>query len=93
MEIKNVEDWKVSVEIFLDSKAEELQLMGYEQATGEDVWKCLVEKVWKGRPDMRIYQVVADIMHLGSSTYLSYLTVQSYKNDDLMTSIAALLNK
>lgn len=91
-EMDNVKNWKQMVTPFLNSKAEELHLMGYNQATKEDVWDCLVEKVWKGHPDKRIYEVVADIMHLNSSIYLSYLTVKSYENDDLKTSIAALLN-
>ncbi len=90
--IQNVNEWKTAVSPFLDSKVEELQLMGYSQATREDVWKCLVKKVWKGNPDKKLHQVVHEIMHLQSSTYLSYLTVQSYEDNDLMASIAAIMN-
>lgn len=90
--IQNVNEWKNVVIPFLDSKVEELQLMGYSQATREDVWKCLIQKVWKGKPDKKIHQIVHEIMHLKSSTYLSYLTVQSYEDNDLMASIAAIMN-
>ena len=90
-EIQNVNEWKPTILPFLESKVEEFHMMGYNQATMEDIWNCLVQKVWKGEPEKRIYQVVADIMHLKSSTYLSYLTTKSLENDDLMTSIAALL--
>ena len=90
--IQNVKTWKRTVAPFLYSKAEELHLMGYEQATSEDVWKCLIDKVWKGYPDKRIYEMVADIMQLNSATYLSYLTVHSFQNDNLADSIAALLD-
>ena len=90
-EIQNVNQWKTSVLPFLESKVEEFHLMGYNQATTEDIWNCLVEKVWKGEPELRIYKVVRDIMHLQSSIYLSYLTTKSLQDDDLMTSIAALL--
>lgn len=93
MEAKeNVNEWKVSVIPFLDSKAEELHIMGYTQASREDVWKCLVDRVWKGNPDKKLHQVTNDIMHLQSSTYLSYLTIQSYQNDDLMASISAIMD-
>jgi len=93
MEIKqNVNEWKASVFPALDSKVGELRLMGYSQATREDVWKCLIEKVWKGNPEKRIHQVVQEIMHLKSAVYLSYLTFYSQQNDDLMASITALMN-
>jgi len=91
MEIKQtVSEWKPMVIPALQSKAEELVIMGYAQATPEDVWKCLVQKVWKGDPEKRIHEIVQDIFHLASNTYLSYLTMSSYQNEDLMASIAAL---
>ncbi|NWO13284.1 MAG: post-transcriptional regulator [Virgibacillus sp.] len=76
----------------LQSKAEEFHLMGYEEATPEDVWKCLVGKVWKGDPEKRIYEVVQDIFQLTTATYISYLTVSAQQNDDLFASIAAVTN-
>lgn len=89
---KHVNEWKIAVLPFLDSKVEELQLMGYPQATRDDVWKCLEEKVWKGNTEKRLHEITHHIMHLKSSTYLSYLTVNSYKNDDLMASISAIMD-
>ncbi|GGM30757.1 hypothetical protein GCM10011351_16090 [Paraliobacillus quinghaiensis] len=88
--IKHVEDWKPLLKSVIDSKAEEFQLMGYSRATPEIVWQCLKEKVWKGNPEKRLFQIVEDILHLSSNIFMSYLTVQSYQNDDLMASIAAL---
>ncbi|RKQ37890.1 post-transcriptional regulator [Oceanobacillus halophilus] len=88
--VHTVNEWKSIVIPALESKADEFQALGYSQATGEDIWKCLVEKVWKGNPKKRIHETVQDIFHLGSNVYLSYLTVKSYKDDDLMASIAAL---
>ncbi|WP_156291170.1 post-transcriptional regulator [Oceanobacillus salinisoli] len=88
--VHTVSEWKKVVKPVLESKASEFQALGYSQATSEDVWKCLVEKVWKGNPDKRIHELVQDIFHLGSNVYLSYLTVKSYEDDDLMASIAAL---
>ncbi|WP_067727303.1 post-transcriptional regulator [Oceanobacillus damuensis] len=91
MEIRQtVSEWKQMVIPALKSKAEELEMMGYSQATPEDVWSCLVQKVWKGAPEKRLYEIVQDILHLASNTYLSYLTRSSYQDDNLMASIAAL---
>lgn len=88
--LKAVSDWKPLIIPALESKSSEFRLQGYEEATNEDVWKCLIEKVWKGDPEKRLYEVVQDIFHLGSNIYMSYLTLNAYQEDDLMDSIAAL---
>ncbi|MFD1065365.1 post-transcriptional regulator [Oceanobacillus locisalsi] len=91
MDNQHVDAWKDMIYPALISKKEELEMLGYEQATPEDVWKCLSVKVWKGEPEKRLHEMVQDIFHLKSSVYLSYLTIQSYENDDLAASVEALL--
>ncbi|MEN2765878.1 post-transcriptional regulator [Ornithinibacillus xuwenensis] len=91
--VKTVNEWKLLLMPVLESKAEEFQLMGYTRATDEDIWKCLVKKVWKGNPEKRLHEVVQDVFHLSSNIYMSYLTVDAYQDDDLMASIAALTGK
>ena len=89
---KHVNDWKAEVYPVLVSKTEEFRLMGYNRANSEDVWNCLVKKVWKGNPELRLYQIVEDIMHLSTNKYMSFLTVQAYQgNDSLLSSIEALM--
>ncbi|ALX48183.1 post-transcriptional regulator [Lentibacillus amyloliquefaciens] len=88
--VKKVNDWKSEIEPALNSKAAELKLIGYNQATSEDVWKCLQEKVWKGEPSKRLYEIVQDIFHLSSNIYMSYLTINAHQDEDLAASIAAL---
>ncbi|MUK86999.1 hypothetical protein GMD78_01100 [Ornithinibacillus sp. L9] len=88
--VKSVEEWKSLLYPVLESKALEFQMMGYSKATNEDIWDCLVKKVWKGNPSKRIHEVVQDVLHLGSNIYMSYITVNAYQDDDLMASIAAL---
>jgi len=90
-EIKPIHEWKHATGPVLKSKKEEFHEMGYSRATNEDIWNCLVAKVWSGNPSKRLYEVVQDILHLSSDVYLSYLTVNAYQDDtDLMESIAAL---
>ncbi|MBP1947648.1 post-transcriptional regulator [Virgibacillus litoralis] len=88
--IKNVSEWKPEILLALESKVNEFQLMGYAKATNENIWKCLTEKVWKGNPPKRLYEVIQDILHLSSNIYMSYLTVNAYQDNDLMASINAL---
>ncbi|WP_080874256.1 post-transcriptional regulator [Oceanobacillus timonensis] len=91
MDNQHVDAWKEMIYPALKSKQEELEMLGYEQATPEEVWKCLSVKIWKGNPEKKLHEMVQDIFHLKSSVYLSYLTIQSYENDDLAASVEALL--
>ncbi|UOQ46276.1 post-transcriptional regulator [Halobacillus salinarum] len=85
-----ISQWKTFVVPVLQSKVEEFKILGYSRATKEDVWSCLRKKVWKGEPSMRLYEVVQDIFHLSSQLYVSYLTVEAYKDEDLLASIKAV---
>jgi len=89
-DMKTVTEWKRYVEPALTCKTNEFLLMGYANATNEDIWNCLVKNVWQGNPQKRLYEVVQDIFHLHSHTYMSYLTVNVLQDDDLSATIAAL---
>lgn len=88
--IKKVSHWKPYIQPALASKVDELKVMGYSRTNEKDVWDCMVEKVWKGDPEKKLYQVVQDLLHLNTSTYMSYLTVKAYKQDDLFAQIEAI---
>lgn len=89
-----VKEWESMMRPALESKAYEFMLAGYSRVSVQDVWTCLEERVWKGNPTKRLYEVVQDILHLDGSIYMSYLTFNVYKkDDDLMASIAALTDE
>ncbi|RCW66437.1 post-transcriptional regulator [Saliterribacillus persicus] len=90
-EVKSVSEWKFKLHEILDSKVDEFKLLDYSNANKEDIWNCLVQKVWKGEPDKRLHQIVQDIFHLNPSIYMVYLTQQSLKDDNLQASLQALL--
>lgn len=90
-EKRTVNDWKSEMKVILESKTTEFHLIGYPRATPEEIWSCLVKKVWKGNPEKRLFEIVQDIFHLSTTTYMSYITVNAYQADeDLASSIAAL---
>ncbi|ASK63087.1 hypothetical protein CFK37_13495 [Virgibacillus phasianinus] len=91
--LRSINEWKAVMEPALESKVSEFKLMGYSSASTEEIWNCLVQKVWKGNPSKHVYEVVQDIFHLASNIYLSYLTVKAYEDDDLMASIQAVTGK
>jgi len=95
MEKKTVQEWKEIVQPALTSKCDEFRLIGYQDISEDEIWNCLEEKVWKGNPVKRLYEVTADIFHLPSSTYMNYKRVGALKVDknDLMSSIEALNQK
>src|SRR5690625_7571548 len=89
-----VKEWESMITPALESKAYEFMLAGYSGVSVQDIWTCLEEKVWKGSPRKRLYEVVQDILHLDGSVYMSYLTLDVYQeNDDFIDSIAALYER
>ncbi len=88
---KPVTQWKKWIYPVLTSKVDEFQMLGYSRAHEEDIWKCIEKKVWKGKhPEKRLHEIVQDVLHLSSGTYMSYLTVQAYQEDDLLAQVEAL---
>lgn len=88
---QTVKEWKSIVGPAIDSKVDEFIQMGYEKTTGDDIWLCLEQRIWKGNPTKKLHEIVQDIFHLSSDVYIGYLTMNAYQDDDdLMASIAAL---
>ncbi|MGP4041740.1 post-transcriptional regulator [Gracilibacillus sp. D59] len=88
---KQVSIWKHELEDVLESKVNEFKLLDYSKATPEDIWNCLSEKVWKGDPEKKLHEVVQDIFHLQPNLFMTYLTQQSWRDNNLQESLDALL--
>lgn len=68
------------IEQLCSSKAEELQLLGYEHVTGKDVWQCVSAKYAKqGEP--QLHQLVSDILSLKPTQFMNFLMISAYKGD------------
>ncbi len=89
---KSVTEWREELEAVLEIKKNEFQMLGYDKTTTEDIWNCLMKTVWNdSEPQKRLYEVVAEILQLQITTYMTYLTMGIYQDDDdLMASISAL---
>ncbi len=92
MEEKSVQEWKSTVIPALLSKQGEFKLIGYDEVTTKELWECLEARVWKGNPTKRLHEVVQDIFHLPTATYMSFITVNALRSDDddLLASIQAV---
>ena len=75
-----VEAYRGQLQVVLESKVEEFQMIGYDRVTTEDIWKCLKSKKWKKvDSDVRLYELVNDVLTLTANEYMTYLTVEAYQ--------------
>ncbi len=80
MEFNNealVDELMSDVLFLCESKAEEFALLGYDNVTATDIWKC-VSAAYKELPPK--HQLVNDILSLKPTRYMNWLMVNMYKN-------------
>jgi hypothetical protein len=81
----------------LQCKYDEFRMLGYKQVTMEQIWECLLQKKWKNGEERKLYELVSDILSLQIGEYMSFITMQSYKeqrlagDDDLEAVLKELL--
>ncbi|MBE3569879.1 MAG: post-transcriptional regulator [Bacillales bacterium] len=70
----------------LVSKVEEFRLLGYGAVQLDSLWNYFIKKKWKNaQQDIRIYQLVSDIIALKPGDFMNYATVESYRSSSLLT--------
>lgn len=76
-----VDAYREQLKIVIDSKVEEFRVLGYDRVTTKDVWECLKVKKWrKVDQELKLFQLVNDVLSLSTSDYMTYLTMQAYKS-------------
>lgn len=99
MDIRSVHEWKDDVKIVLASKQSEFETLGYKEITTDDIWRCLIENIWKEDKPKRLYEVVQSIFQLQIHTYMDFLALDSLHkqpaetDDELMASINAVMQE
>lgn len=94
-----IEEWKDKVQPVLESKRKEFEIFGYREISCDDIWQCLVEKIWKDKKTFRLHEVVQSIFHLKINTYMDYLAIRSLNQtqkpskDELMAQIHAVMQQ
>ncbi|MFD3449378.1 post-transcriptional regulator [Microbacteriaceae bacterium 4G12] len=75
-----VDAYREQLQLVLDSKVEEFHMLGYDRVTAQEIWECLKGKKWKRLTgDVKLHQLVNDILTLSTGDYMTYLTVEAYK--------------
>ncbi|WP_062049759.1 post-transcriptional regulator [Bacillus sp. JCM 19034] len=72
--------WKEEVEPALRSKVDEFHLLGYDRATKEEVWKCVLYQLRKKKEFIHKHAFVNHILTLKSQTYMTWLTIHAYND-------------
>jgi len=68
----------------LESKMEEFRYFGYDTFSTEDLWQYCVKKKWRKKDigEMRLYEMVGDIMEMTASEFVAYHQIEGFKGDD-----------
>ncbi|MEH7178885.1 post-transcriptional regulator [Neobacillus vireti] len=67
----------------LVSKLEEFRLLGYIDVSESNLWEFLLKKKWKKvKEEIRLYEIIDDILSVKVSDYISFTTIEMYKNND-----------
>ncbi|WP_166805919.1 post-transcriptional regulator [Jeotgalibacillus sp. R-1-5s-1] len=65
----------------LVSKAQELQLYGYDSATPELLWKYIQTKKWKREQgEIRIHRAINDILTIKAGDFMNFMANQEYRS-------------
>lgn len=72
--------FRTQVQPALTSKLSEFRLLGYGSVSEEDIWDFLTKKKWKKvKEEIRVYEVIQDILAVKVSDYMNFTTMESYK--------------
>ncbi len=74
-EVKELSEWKETVYPVLISKKEEFHLLGYDTASTEEIWDCLLSKLERRKTEYQLHQFVEAIFKLSVNEYMNWLTI------------------
>lgn len=71
----------------LESKVAEFHYFQYDTFTTEDLWQYCLKKKWKKKDigEMRIHEMVNDIMDIRASDFVAYNQVEGLKSGSWFT--------
>lgn len=82
-----MEEWKKEVFPALESKLDEFHLLGYNGATTDEIWDCLLARMKRNNDleDIQLHRLVNEIMRLSTNEYMNWLTIHAYKGTDMFS--------
>jgi hypothetical protein len=75
--------FRTQVQPVLASKLEEFRLLGIDSVTEKELWSFLLKKKWKKvKGEMKLYEIIQEILSVKVSDYISFATIESYKTTE-----------
>jgi hypothetical protein len=72
--------FRIQVQPALVSKLSEFHLLGYDSVSENELWNFLIKKKWKKiKGEMKLYEIIQEILSVRVSDYMSYATIEAYK--------------
>lgn len=82
-EVNQYDHFRCEVKPALQSKLEEFRLLGYDSIDEDGLWEFLIRKKWKKeKEEIKIYQVIQEILSVKVSDFISYATVEALKDTE-----------
>lgn len=80
------DQYRSQVKPVLNSKIEEFHLLGYDTIKEDELWVFLTKKKWK-KPseDIRISELVQEILNVKVADFMNYTTIEAFKTADLFS--------
>lgn len=81
--VHEYERFRAEVQLVLQSKIEEFLLLGYGSITEQELWDFLLAKKWR-RPkeDMKLFEIVEDVLAVKPGDYMNFAAVSAMKGTD-----------
>lgn len=77
------EQFRTQVQPAIASKLREFRLLGIDSVSEGAFWEFLVKKKWKKvKSEMRLYEIIQDILSIKASDYVSFATIEAYKTTE-----------
>lgn len=76
------EVWREDLQIVLQSKVDEFHMLGYKQATPDQIWDCTIYKLRKKKEFIHLHSFVNSILTVRANEYMTWLTIQNYNSED-----------
>ncbi|NRD75960.1 post-transcriptional regulator [Bacillus sp. BRMEA1] len=78
------DSFRAQVQPALASKLEEFRLLGYDSVKEAGLWEFLNKKKWKKvKDEVKLHEIIQDILGIKVSDYISFATIEAYKTADI----------
>jgi Post-transcriptional regulator len=77
------EQFRTQVQPAVASKLMEFQLLEIDSVTEKELWDFLIKKKWKKiKEEMKLYEIIQEILSVKASDYISFATIEAYKTTE-----------